>query len=62
MAEMQLDACPDQRNLSIYLWLQQARDMPAEHCLLPLVLQRFFLRYLGRIVIDPAQPGQSAGL
>ena len=48
--ELKISCSPSGHRLAIYRWANQAMDMDVGHPLLPLVWQKFFLLYLGRLV------------
>lgn len=48
--KLKLKTFPAFPRLNIYRWAQQAVDTPCDHPILPLIWQRFFVLYLGRLI------------
>lgn len=59
---LKLDQAPVCTRLTIYRWAQQALDMPVEHPVAPLVWQRFFVLFLGRMSLTQSSLPQRASV
>ncbi|KAL5014977.1 hypothetical protein ScPMuIL_009247 [Solemya velum] len=60
LMSMKMDQAPAFHRLNIYRWGQQALDTPIDHPVLPLIWQRFFVLFLGRLTTQASLPQRAS--